>query len=284
MSHEDRESEEQGLNELPEDLLKERGEIYPPEISYREPKVPHDLASSVDLGDAPTLLEDRTQGASVRSVYDTRPINGTDFQSAESQDITPSAENGGTVDFNYTVPTSYIAVLRGFEFRQSPVKIVEDLDISFSILVDGISQLGHSNIPLPPDVGFINTHILADENSTITLRVIYPALYSDAVLYRVWSRLYGNLILTNNRPLAFEVGNTEPVKTIPVPPGVNTPSMKAPTAQKGTPQSSQPVPAKQYKPRPAAKTVQRKTTSNFLLSKKTGMVYVPVKGTISKRK
>lgn len=216
MANEEREKEEQ-LGEISDDLLKEHGDNFPPGRTYYPGEPPADIASSAPLGDAPTVLGDRTRGASVRSTFDTRPINGTDFYYSETQEVTPLGESAVTATFTYTVPKSYIAVLRAFEFSQYPFVFDEDKFIDVSILVNGISQLGHSGIEFQQDAGKQPTHIIAPELSKLAIRLIYPASYSLNLSLSVWVHLYGNLILTKNQPAAFEVGNEEPTRPIPIP-------------------------------------------------------------------
>ena len=226
MSIEEKELEEKqlqsnySLGELPRDLLRERKIICKPDKKYYE-NDPADIASTVDLNNQPTELEGRTQAASVRSVYDTRPINGTDFQYAETLTGNTTLELPLTLDFNYIVPQSYIAVLRDFEIRQFPLFIGSNLQPLTSVLVDGIAQISHSNLPYNPDNGKVVTHILANEKSTITVRMYYPATYAEDVTLNVFCKMHGNLLLTNNLPLPFEIGNQLPAKTVPVPKSVN---------------------------------------------------------------
>lgn len=214
---EDREFEEMSLGELPEDIFKVKGYSYPKDELFYPGNMPADVGSSAPLADVPQVNEDRTRAASVRSTYDTRPINATDFHFTEIKEATPLLEGDEIVLFNYTVPESYVAVLRSFEYNQFPHIFVEDSGPLLSILIDGITQVGHSNIPVTADKTPFKTHIIAPEKSLLTLRLIYPAGYTTGIALSVWAHLYGNLLLTRNLPSAFEVGNDEPSKSIPVP-------------------------------------------------------------------
>lgn len=227
MAHEDRDNEERQLGELPIELLRERGENYPPGDSYM-PGVPRDIANTVNLATAPARLGTRSQGASVTSAFDTRPINATDFRTGETQQVTLSLEIDKTLEFSYTVPQSYIAILRSFECRQNPLFIVDNAYLlTYTIFVDGIAQLGHDNLVLSQQPGVLPTHILAKEASIITLRITYPTLLAETITLNVWASFYGNLLLTKNVPLVFEVGNPLPVESIPLPPSIAEPTKQS---------------------------------------------------------
>ena len=225
MANEEREKEE--LGELSEDLLIEHGENYPKSTDYFETGLPVDLKSSTPLADATVALEDRTQSAIVKSVFDTRPVNGTDFHFTDSQSVTVHDETGAIVDFIYSVPPSYVAVLREFKYTINPIFFGLGPNISASISVNGIAQVGHTEMEIPQNYGYFNTHIIAPENAKITLRLIIPLEYADPnPNFSLWAHFHGNLILSKNIPLPFEIGNQLPPRKVPIPPTVNRPRPK----------------------------------------------------------
>lgn len=244
MANEERENEEAGietgLGEIAEDLMREQGENFPPDYTYIPGnEMPADLRAATPLGDAPVDLEDKTQGASVRSVFDTRLINGTDFQATDAVEVTPSGELDATATISFVVPQSYVAILREIEWHIDPLNGEPGSTLTLSIKVNGISQVGHTdlNIPDQTDTPW-KTHILAPENSTIEMVFLFPAGYSEAINYNVFAHMYGNLILARQVPLAFEVGNPVASKSVPVPPAVNAPD---PMAMQQTPVKAPPI-------------------------------------------
>ena len=228
--NEEREREERGLNELPEGTFEMKGNRYPPsEEEYYIPNIPADIGAALPIGDIPQVSQDRSSGANVRSTYDTRPINGTDFHYSVTNTVTPNWDGDVISLFTFTVPESYLAVLRGFEYAQYPYNlgntaIGPEFTPKISILVNGITQLGHSNFSMEADATPQRTHVIAPEKSELVLRIVYPQFYSVNIDYSVWVHLYGNLILTSNRPPAFEVGNETPSKVLPVPKEITGPA------------------------------------------------------------
>ena len=217
---EDREAEENGLGELPSpnDQLENKGDHYPPEIDYFPGRVPADIGSSAPLSNRPQVSVDKTRAASVRSTFDTRPINATDFHHTGNGEVNLSGEEDETVTISYTVPESYVAVLRKFHFVQDVIIVSAQDYVRVSILIDGITQVGHSNIEFLQQIEEQPTHIIAPENSVLAIRVTYPASFATFGNVLVWGHLYGNLLLTKNQPPAFEVGNPEEPVNIPAPP------------------------------------------------------------------
>lgn len=234
MANEERESEEleieTGLGEISEPKMLEQGEVLPDDFTYLPGnEMPADLQSATPLGGVSPILEDKTQGASVRSVFDTRLINSTDFNFAGSEEVTPSAELNESVSIGFIVPQSYVAILRKFKWIITPNLVGEaEVDLLMSIKVDGISQVGHTDlVSMHAPEDYWDTHILAPEGSTISINFNFRATYSEGITYTVFAHLYGNLILSKQLPLAFEVGNPEVSKSIPVPNQVNKPDLNA---------------------------------------------------------
>lgn len=107
------------LGDLPRDIARERGEHH--QGRGNSPRLPSDMRS---VGEKQSGLENAPLGSpvqdyDVRSVFDSRPVNGFDFNQSFSANITPYA-GGNFTNFGQSmvVPAGYIAVLREIEFFQ----------------------------------------------------------------------------------------------------------------------------------------------------------------------
>lgn len=215
MSIEEREDQ---LGALPVDRLETQA-ISPEEAGARREGagVPVDIARQQGVEGIPPL-DDRlmSQGASVRSVYDSRPVNARDFTETRFQTIAvPFSDPGILVaNFDYFIPGGYVGVLRGFHYElETPVATADRNTVRCSILVNDIIQLGHENMLLgqvnPKPVGQ-PCFILAPLGGKLTLRLL---LVGDDLVdgglseLPIYVELYGNLLLTQGVPLPFEIAN-----------------------------------------------------------------------------
>lgn len=216
--NEERENEELGA--LPEDRL-ERQVLSPAESgAEREGQgVPVDIRRQEGI-DAIPPLPDRlmSQGASVRSVYDSRPINAKDFVQTEFREITIPFSDPGViqVNFDYFIPGGYVGVLRGFHYElEEPVLTADRNSVKVSILVNDIIQLGYDNMLLGQVNGdgmyYTPTFILAPLGGKLTLRLLLEGQdFVDGGAgsdFPIYSEMYGNLLLSQGVPLPFEIGN-----------------------------------------------------------------------------
>jgi len=114
----------------------------------------------------------------------------------------------------YTVPFSYIAILRGFRYAfdpQIPTILLSDMRVS--IFVNDIGVENYLNLKLPQVVtNLIPCYVIADERQIIKLTVNFLTIieWPPATAIACYTELYGNLLLKTGGPTILEPGN-EPV-------------------------------------------------------------------------
>jgi len=165
----------------------------------------------------------------VRSIYDSRPINATDFNLSISNF---SAENAGGVwngnfcDFTFTVPNGYVAVLRELHHSFTPPPVIAGRsEVTASFLINGAlyqqpvqfaaDNLGDSDLALQTvtdiPIGLESDDILqgfviADQGQTLGVRIKVTAAIA-AVEPVCHAHLYGQLLQKTGRPAQFEIAN-----------------------------------------------------------------------------
>ena len=147
------EEREDGLGALPVDRIEEQ--VISPSEAGAVPEgqgVPVDIRRQEGVEAIPTLPErNMSQGASVRSVYDSRPINAKDFIDSQFETVDIPFSDPGIiqVNFDFFVPGGFVAVLRGFHYElEEPVLTATRTSVRCSILVNDIIQLGYDNLLL----------------------------------------------------------------------------------------------------------------------------------------
>lgn len=213
MSIEEREDQ---LGALPEDRL-EQQVLSPNEMGAGQDTggIPADIQRQEGVESIPVLPDKlMSSGASVRSVYDARPINARDFMDTQSRTITIPFSDPGIqkVNFDFFIPGGYIGVLRGFHYEiEEPVATADRESVKVSVLVNDIIQLGYENLLLGQiSKNLEPTFILAPLGGKLTLRLLVDeADYSAGGLsdLPIFIKMYGNLLLSQGVPLPFEIGN-----------------------------------------------------------------------------
>lgn len=146
----------------------------------------------------------------VRSVYDSRPINGYDFNIVAS-DAAAAAEVVLAHDLFFAVPDGYVAVLREISiwmetdadhkntvnYARSDVQVEAFLN---GATVNYVKTFTGEATDLP-----IKVFVIADENQLLGARV--TLLANPSVDIHVYANLYGNFLLKTGRTAQFEVGN-----------------------------------------------------------------------------
>ena len=221
------EEREDGLGALPEDRLEPR-QIAPSEgAAVPEGQgVPVDIRRQEGVEAIPPLPERlMSQGASVRSVYDSRPINAKDFVDTQFREIEIPFSDPGViqVNFDFFVPGGFVAVLRGFHYElEEPVLTADRESVKCSILVNDIIQLGYDNLLLGQQNGdgmyYTPTFVLAPLGGKLTLRLLLEGQdFVDGGAgsdFPIYSEMYGNLLLSQGVPLPFEIGNLGAVRPL----------------------------------------------------------------------
>ena len=208
--NEERTNEETGLGDLNRELLRERGENFPVEkpdfgqSGIADTIRPPGIEKNAPVG-SPEI------GASVRSVFDTRPVNANDFLEVLRGTVSNDGENFGPYEGTFTVPESRIYVIRSFRYSLEPVNIDPDRqsEVIFNIRVNGIFQPGYSNLLLGFGGGAeFPCHIIAPSNAVITFSLFFTAPGDWTVTdYYPLFVVHGNSLLGTGKPPEFEIGN-----------------------------------------------------------------------------
>lgn len=227
---EDRENEL--LGELPDSILKERGESASDNI---EPDFipPGTLAEGRTGAGIPLDIQReqrRLQGAeggtlgspprdlSVTSVWDARPMNARDFLVTGTDTILFA--NGGPAkkraEFFYTVPSGYTGVWRNFSYTPNdffvppPQDTLEFDGIKITLLRDNVVIPDFESMQLGQSAGFTPCFVIGVEGTQFTIRLDV----SDAYLSEVGDATYlfsinGTNLLTRGLPPEFEIASQE---------------------------------------------------------------------------
>jgi hypothetical protein len=207
------EHESGGLGELPSDLMDQYSKAYIP-----PPGTAQDIASAHVGGIQGVNVP--AYNLDVKSVYDARPINGTDFFSVV-QDTTDPIYNPPTDNvLKYDVPNSYYAIIRKleWEFGGGSAPGAPDFNrglLRFSVQVNGIiaAQYESDNVAdknwavgMIPAVGELDVFIICPPKSRI--RVYFSVTSDDTPLYFNGS-IYGNLLLDTGVAQNYIVGSAK---------------------------------------------------------------------------
>ena len=142
----------------------------------------------------------------VRSTYDSRPIQGTDFNWYISGTAHYAAETPTpTLALAYSVPQGYVAVLKKVHWWiDTPLILTSRAQVAIALQVNGGNQLGNEFIPVGNEAD-IDTFIIADEFSRLGLLATSTAWLSGGT--PIAAILYGNLLQKTGRPATFEIAN-----------------------------------------------------------------------------
>ncbi len=214
-----------GLGELPEDLARERGDLDTYSLRAAENMSP-DMASAqrsrVDAHD--TGVGSPKIDYSVRSIFDSRPINSREFN---LWFYGAQVEEGPGPDIAvfrkcFYVPSGYVACLRGVTVLAAPTQIPEftNYDGLLGIAVDGsivdppqvevgpvVTNTGLTQINIPFQSNQeVETFVLADENSTVGLFLtVNSTIVIDSEDLQVGFR--GAFLLKTGVPGQFQAAN-----------------------------------------------------------------------------
>jgi len=159
-------------------------------------------AARADMGAAP--LGTPPADYSVRSVYDSRPVFGTDFNV-----VVATAAGGGCASSAtafFTVPSGYVAVLRHIETWCEPIPVLARRNqVTLNIQLNQVDVTLNTDIPIGTATDLpIDCFVIADEGTDLGVQ-----FDADPVLigFSVYALLYGNLLLKTGRPFQFEIAN-----------------------------------------------------------------------------
>jgi len=185
------------------DEFAEQREDWQASASYEIPGADllQDAASTTDMLSAP-LGEPRVD-YDVRCVYDSRPINGYDFNfSATNFTI------GGNWSFQFVVPAGYRAVPREWEVAFDVVIPGSAVNSTASIQQNG-AQLPN-NGPIFVGMGTdepIKTFFVCEENTTFGIAGSNTNIGGAVAEARVLINVYGNLIPVSDVALPLAIAN-----------------------------------------------------------------------------
>lgn len=148
---------------------------------------------------------DPNQKFDVRSTFDSRPVNGYDFNIAATALL--SDEEPTIIDL-FTVPEGYIAIPRIWHHFTTPsFPIVSRNDITASLRLDDANVQNNINIPIGVESDeLIRSFFVADEFQVVQVAVLPPAVAFPAGT-TITFHVYGNFLLKHNYPAIFEVAN-----------------------------------------------------------------------------
>lgn len=180
------------------------------EFIDRETQLPAD-SREIGAGVVPGALDGVPLGNpavdyDVRSTYDVRPVNGTDFTFSQVASPTPISESGAIWVFSFTVPKGFVAVVRWYQWAaQSPTgSITEWNDFLGSLQRNGVDFPYNTDVFLGPASKRMPVFMLADEEQTFGVRVVSQSIDSASMGQLT---MYGNLLLKTGRAYPYEIAN-----------------------------------------------------------------------------
>lgn len=250
---ENRDREE--LGDLPETLGLERGDLM--RYSGRPGRVPVDMRNNAAQRQAAGAAPIGTPQLDfdVRSIYDSRPVQGRDF----NQWFGFSTEGGGTIPgtfFNQAlvVPTGYVAVVRRIMFRTTAAVWTGPYQNEMNVTKNGAVVMPET-LPLNPasqcfpletipisNGESIETFIIADEAESVGI-VLYDSGGSPDVIDTIqyFVGFYGQFLLKTGVPAAMQVANYAGTKAPPKTVGNPQPSPEARTLRNKDPYKGVPL-------------------------------------------
>lgn len=212
-----------GLGELPEDLATERGDLDNYALRAAANVAPDMVSaqrSRIDAGE--TGLGSPKIDYSVRSIFDSRPVNSREFNLWFFGEIAPETEFDIEVFRKcFFVPQGYVCVLREAIIVQAPQLTIPLVDGFASIMIDG-AIVDPPDVEVGPDfnntgisqdaIAFqsnepIPTFILADEGQAVGLDIEFfddtfvPSNENVEVGFR------GHFLLKTGVPAQFQAAN-----------------------------------------------------------------------------
>lgn len=225
-----------GLGEVPRSLGVERKELEAYDLEGRRtpPAGPGSAEVVADLQRATGIVHTvETQKISLRppallyqvvSMYDSRPIQGYDFQKSECSFIDFAGTPPVFAPFDalkFTVPNNVVAVVRHFQYQviDAPVNAVVEGDcwLQSDMFVNDLPVREYNKMVHPVFMeDSFPTFIIVDERLEIRLQLsifVDPggtttfAQALNGLQFPVIANIYGNLILKTGVPIEFEIAN-----------------------------------------------------------------------------
>lgn len=182
-------------------------------LEDRERQIPADVRRAApDVGKASDLaalarapLGEPLIDYNVRSIYDSRPVNGYDFNVIETADINSSMSNP-SIYLTFEVPSGYIGVLRKIEFWTNGLPNVSRQSVTLSPVANSqIQRFNTAAVGNATGQGApVECFVIADERQQLGARIDWGASPASISLY---VQLYGNFLLKTGRAAPFEIAN-----------------------------------------------------------------------------
>jgi hypothetical protein len=173
------------------------------------------------MADMPVIPGTIPLDADVRSVFDTRPINGFDTIFVSDGELT-GGEGPVYITYTFSVPENYIVVIRAVKFVASGIPILglNPAFVKMSLLVNGGAVPNYVDIPEVIYGHWLPAHVIAGVNQTFGAVLVIGGGTIN-LGFTVTAMFHCNLLLATGQPANMEIANSKPVK--PTPPPQNTP-------------------------------------------------------------
>ncbi len=219
------------LGDLPRGIAHERDETWNQNARGRLPPAPGGPGQVADTARGTSIIHDIQSAPisqvapalayQVQATYDSRPIQGYDFQASGCNTIefAGAPVTFAPVEFTYTVPENVIAVLRKFRYQvqNGPVNAITEGNcwLGSTIFVDDLPVREYNRMTHPQYMQLpFDAFVIADERNRIKIQLFHidPAdnvLSADIadLSSRVLFEFYGNIILKTGIPKEFEIAN-----------------------------------------------------------------------------
>ncbi len=216
-----------GLGELPEDLANERGDLDSYALKAAKQMSP-DMASAARsrVDAAGTGLGSPKIDYSVRSVYDSRPINHREFNlwfQAVILDEPPATASLAIFRSSFFVPPGYVMVLRDVTILLQAFSTLLNYDGTLSIIVNGgivdpiNVEVGPRIVdaaPVQMDIPFrdgekIDTFVYGDEGDSVGVNIQISGVgdFDFSVVDFIQVGFHGQFLLKTGVPAQFQAAN-----------------------------------------------------------------------------
>lgn len=195
----------------------------------------------------------------VRSVYDSRPVQGFDFNITDE-----TGEGAFPFTLEFTVPEGFVCVLRALHHWFDPAPLVPSRNnVQMTLLRNGNDVRFNVDIPVGAESDeLVKCFLIADEFETVGVRLTSGLAVVDTAAF---VHFYGNFLLKTDSTAQFQIANPvgqkiEGPRLAPAPlvqprqdptpvaiqPTMTAPSIKAPTVTVGRRVGAKPNPRTGY--------------------------------------
>lgn len=186
------------MSDLDNDFI-DREKQLPADVRTLPPDVANYEAAGLAMRAAPA--GEPPDDYNVRSVYDSRPLNGFDFNITDSAPFVSSNLEILTFD----VPQGYVCVLRHITYFVTNPPAINSLQDVLGTLRRANADVAY-NIDIPIGAAReLDCFLIADEFEEVGFKVTSTGVYQDAS--NIVAHFYGQFLLKTNIPAPFEIAN-----------------------------------------------------------------------------